>query len=78
MGSTEDNLTPSGSDSSRQMGASGVDPLIAANKKRAYAAMVDMSANGATIVDEMRETNRIALESHLELKKRTALLSNLS
>jgi hypothetical protein len=51
------------------MGGSGVDPLIAANKKRAYAAMVDMSANGATIADEMRETNRIALESHLELKK---------
>jgi hypothetical protein len=52
------------------MGASGVDPLlIAANKKRAYAAMVDMSANGATIADEMRETNCIALKSHLDLKK---------
>jgi hypothetical protein len=73
MGSTEDNLTPSGSDSGTQIRDSGVDPMIAANKKRAYAAMVDMSVNGATIANEMRETNRIALESHLELKKKNSI-----
>jgi hypothetical protein len=35
------------------------------NKKRAYAAIVDMSTVGATIAGEMKETNRIAQELNM-------------
>jgi translation initiation factor 2 beta subunit (eIF-2beta)/eIF-5 len=40
-----------------------------ANKKRAYGAMMSMSANGATIANAMEDTNRELKESRLEMKE---------
>ena len=63
----EDNLATTGSDGSRQMvtaGLDGVDPFIAANKKRAYDAIVEISATSLAIAGEMRETNRLANEKN--------------
>jgi hypothetical protein len=54
-----------------------------ANKKRAYGAMMSISANGATIANameetnrEMKEQNRIAKNSQLEMKEKNRIAKN--
>jgi hypothetical protein len=47
-----------------------------ANKKRAYGAMMSMSANGATIANAMEETNRELKEGRLEMKEKNRIAKN--
>ena len=42
-------------------------------KKRAFAAMTDMSGVAKSMAEEMKETNRLALESTEALKKKNEL-----
>ena len=43
------------------------------DKKRAYAAMVDMTGVGNTIAEEMKETNKIAKETVLAMNEKNRL-----
>jgi hypothetical protein len=55
--------------------SSGSTTTIALDKKRAYAAIVDMSHVASMIADEMKETNKIAKESnHLANATTTAII----
>ena len=43
------------------------------DKKRAYAAIAEMSSVAITIADEMKETNRLAQETAKEMKEKNRL-----
>jgi hypothetical protein len=50
-------------------GTGGTGGTAGSNKKRVYAAIVDMCTAGATMAGEMKETNRIAQELNLAMKE---------
>jgi hypothetical protein len=60
-------------ESSGGSGGTATGDTGGSNKKRAYAAIVDMSTVGATIANEMKETNRISQESHLAMKEKNGI-----
>ena len=64
MGNTDSPLGPT---------TNGSDATTGSEKKRAYAAIVDMSTVAITIADEMKETNRLAQQTAHEMKEKNRL-----
>ena len=72
MGSTADSaLDVDSSVLTSSISTSGGGMMV--DKKRAYAAMVDMTGVGNTIAEEMKETNKIAKETVLAMNEKNRL-----